>query len=220
MNWNDITLRKWQQIRKADKLADPNDRSIAIIAAVHERTPDEVCALPIRDFIRLKDAASFVLEDMPAPQRTIATSYRFGGFDLRPQVDINHWTTIQFIDFQTLAERGEDALVPLLSVLLVPKGCKYGDGYDMGAAQEALLSMPVTFARDLVAFFVSGSLTSALRGLASSVRRELKEAGLNKRRLRRATRALLKDLTAAGAGSIASTALPHPLGDPGTPWNF
>ena len=212
--WKDLDLRQWAQLRKADTLED-GDRTIAIIAALAGMSTDDVCNIPINDYLRLKEQAAFVTSDLPDPSGRIAARYNLGAWKLEPSVDINSWTAIQFIDFQTLTERGDDDLVRLLSVILIPVGKTYGNGYDILEVQEAIQGLGLLDARDLLYFFALRSLTSALRGLTFSTA-AMRAAGVTNRKMRRALRRLLRTFIAAGAGSIASTLSPHPLGDPGT----
>lgn len=213
--WNDITLRDWAQLRKADALPDEGDRTIAIIAALAGMTPDEVCATNIRRFVEMKEAAAFVATDIPEPTGRTAGRYKLGTLTLVPSVDINKWSAIQFIDFQTLSEREDEDMVRLLSVIMVPEGKTYGNGYDILAVHEALEDLPLLAARDLLYFFALRSLTSALRGLRYSTA-AMRAAGVTNWRMRRAIRRLLRLFADAGAGYIVSTLSPHPLGAPGT----
>ena len=217
-NWTQLTLRHWAQLRKADELTDVSDRTIAIISALADLTPNEVCDLPIGDYLRLKDQAAFVTADLPDPSGKICKQYNINGWKLVPSVDINKWTAIQFIDFQSLAEQGDADLVRLLSVVLIPAGKTYGNGYEIEEIHKALQELPLLDAREVLYFFALRSLTSALRGLTFSTA-AMKAAGVTNRKMKRALRRLLRTFIGAGAGCIASTLSPHPLGDPGTKSN-
>lgn len=212
--WNDITLRDWAELRKADALTDAGDRTITIVAILSGKTPDEVTAMPIMHYIELRDKAAFVTSEVPEPTGRIPGRVKLGRFTLMPSVDINKWTAIQFIDFQTLTERGDDDLVRLLSVVLIPEGCTYGNGYDIAEVHAALADLPLLTAREVLYFFALRSLTSALRGLRFSTA-AMRAAGVTNWRMRRALRRLLRTFADAGAGYIVSTMSPHPLGDPG-----
>lgn len=216
-NWKDITLREWAQLRKADALKDEGDRTIAIIAALADLTPDEVTTMPIRDYLRLRDQAAFVTGEVPEPTGRVLNRYKIGRLTLVPSVDINKWTAIQFIDFQNLTEQDED-LVRLLSVVLIPDGCTYGNGYNIADVHAALWELPLLDAREVLYFFAVRSLNSALRGLRFSTA-AMKAAGVTNWKMRRAIRRLLRAFADAGAGYIVSTLSPHPLGDPGQKWS-
>lgn len=213
-SWKDITLRQWAQLLEADALPDESDRTIAVIAVLAGMTPDEVCATPIRRFVEMKEAASFVTGDLPEPSGRIAGRYNLGRWKLVPSTDINKWTAIQFIDFQTLTEGGDQQIARLLSVVMIPEGCTYGTGYDITDVQEALGDLPLLDAREVLYFFAVRSLTSALRGLTFSTA-AMRAAGVTNWRMRRALRRLLRTFADAGGGYIVSTLSPHPLGTPG-----
>ena len=64
-------------------------------------------------------------------------------------------TAGQYIDFQTYTKAGhEDHIVEILSVVLVPKGHRYGDGYEFADVQAAIRQhLCVSDALAVLAFF-------------------------------------------------------------------
>ena len=59
----------------------------------------------------------------------VAKKYILGTFELIPCRDFRKVETGQYIDFQTYAPDLDNRLVEFLSVILVPKGHRYNDGY-------------------------------------------------------------------------------------------
>lgn len=217
-SWNELPLGKYEALRKAADITDETDRAVAVLAILNDMTEDQVGDLPIVTFTKLNAQAAFVYRDIPVDKARVMRRYKVGGWDLIPCTEVEAMTTVQYIDYQTLAQRGNDALPQLLSCLLVPKGHTYGNGYDVAAVQQALReSLTVTEARDLVAFFLSASIGSIADTLNYSTLRKVPELKWMTRRQHRRAMRLLRASVRSGAGSIASMLFPNPLGEPGMP---
>jgi parvulin-like peptidyl-prolyl isomerase len=101
-----------------------------------------------------------------------AKTYNIGKWVLQPVEDFRKITTAQYIDFQTFAQLGKDKveekIVEIISVMLVPKGKKYNQDYDVLEVQNAIREyLSVAEAVSLFAFFfvqykllIKDSLTS------------------------------------------------------------
>lgn len=169
-----------------DKTRDSIGRTVGYISILADMSEDEVLLLPLEEFSKLAKQTAFLVED--AKPVTVASSYKLGKWELKPVHDFRKMTAGQYIDFQALAKDPYGRLVDLLAVFLVPKGMKYGDGYDIEEVKTAIKDMlPVTAAVALQAFFLTSlrdsihdSLTSSEKAL-KSVRNPEKRAELKRR---------------------------------------
>ena len=191
---------------------DEIDTQVAVIAILADMTEDDVLHLPLGQYQALARKADF-LEDPCEPYKRMAKTYRLGDMELVPTDDIHKITTAQFIDYINLAEGGSARLAEILSVILVPVGCRYADGYDIADVQDAIRAhLCVKDVYTIGAFFLN-EYASYLRSSLISCERELrkmpesqKKADL-KGKMEEARRLIrqLADLSRSGAGSPTST---------------
>lgn len=157
-------------------------RIIAVLAGMDER---EVMNLPLAEYSALAAASDFLRGADGHADKT-AASYQVGAFTLEPVKDVRALTTAQYIDFQTFTAAEGVHLAEVLSTMLVPRGCKYADGYDPLEVQRAIREdMSAAEALDLLAFFtlsfevsignILTSLRVALKRVKGETRTEIKE---------------------------------------------
>lgn len=158
-----------------DKDREDIDKQVAILALLSGKTEREILNLPLPDYHLIAVQSEFLGRPAPKAKRPL-DKYHLGKFDLVPVLDLRKLTTAQYIDFQAYAPQGDAALVELLSVLLVPEGCAYGDGYDTREVQQAIRDeLPVSAAISLSAFFFASWLTLTEDTLGS-LETEMKKA--------------------------------------------
>lgn len=134
---------------------EEDDRQLSIIALLTGETEGALLKLPILDFRRLAEKARFLEEEVPRPA-AVPKVIRLDGIDLIPTTKVTKITTAQFVDYQTFAKEGHKRLVEQLSCFLIPAGCEYNEGYDIGYVQNAIRDyLTVTQAQGLAAFFFS-----------------------------------------------------------------
>lgn len=196
--YEDLSISKYTQLQEiaTDKGYDDVERNTAILSVLTDMSERELLNLPIGEYQQMSDNAHFLLQAFhPAPMR--ARTYRLGEWVLTCQADIDSMTAGQYIDFQTFQQ--DDAhpmhMARLLSVLMIPEGKRYNDGYDVRALQEDIYThMPITDAVALVNFWLAKWQRSmlcslsylALRGRMN--RTERKVARILRKRLRAAFR--------------------------------
>ena len=175
--YDNCPLGIYQDIERIsrDKGREDIDKQVAILALLSGKTERDILNLPLPDYHVLAVQSEFLGRPAPKASRP-AAKYRLGDFTLVPVLDLRKLTTAQYIDFQTFAPQGDDKLVELLSVLLVPEGMTYGDGYDTALVQQAIREeLPVSAAISLSAFFFKSWLTLTEDTLAS-LETEVKKA--------------------------------------------
>ena len=156
-NYRNLPVRKWLEILEfsKDDSIDALEQQVKTIAILTGLTEDEVLALPIMEYKSLAGKTKF-LEKEYEGKLQIAKSYGLNGMELIPVKDFSKITTAQYVDYQTFSKEGDMYLVQTLSTLLVPKGKKYNDGYDMDAVQQAIRNnLSVADVLSLYAFFLT-----------------------------------------------------------------
>ena len=156
-NYRNLPVGKWLEILELskDENVDELEQQVKTIAILTGLTEDEVLGLPIMEYKSLAGKTKF-LEKEYEGKLQIAKSYGLNGMELIPVKDFSKITTAQYVDYQTFSKEGDMYLVQTLSTLLVPKGKKYNDGYDMDAVQQAIRdNLSVADVVSLYAFFLT-----------------------------------------------------------------
>ena len=202
-NYTDLPIGRYLDIEAVsrDTALEDIDRQVRIIAILSGRTERDLLAAPIAEYADLAAKTAFLAR--PCPAGRTARQYIAGDFTLIPTADLTRVTTAQYIDFQTLAPQGDARFVELLSAFLIPKGCKYNEGYDIAEVQAAIREhLSVQDAIALSAFFLK-RFTALMRATLRSSERAAK--GIRNREKRAAamrevekTKALLSDFAGGG----------------------
>lgn len=155
-NYRDLPIGKYMEIVKLarDESVDALDQQVKTIAILTDMTEDEVLALPILEYKKLAASTKFLEKEYDGKLQ-IANSYGLGGFKLIPVKDISKITTAQYVDYITFSNEGDEYIVETLSTLLVPKGMKYNDGYDIADVHKVIRdNLSVADVLSLSAFFL------------------------------------------------------------------
>lgn len=186
-----------------DEKLDELSKQVRILALLSGMTDDQVLNMPIADYQKAVVASSFLHREYE-PTGRVASSYKVGGFDLRPFQDWTKMTAAQFIDYQTYSGKGTEAhIVEIVSVVLVPAGKKYGDGYDVDDVQRAVRdNLCVSDVLDIIAFFFSQYAAFLKDSLTYLRKRAMKmKSGTEKETALKQVRLLEARLSSLGDGS-------------------
>lgn len=147
--WEHITLGDYLTILQLQK-EHPEDSAKYIIEYLYGVVFDE---LPIFESVKYVDKLSFLSEEISDTKLTDV--YTINGRKYELSVMPQNFTYSQFMDWHTYGVGDdEDKLVKLLSVVLVPVGHKYADGYDMEEVYGDIYDLPITDANKISAFFL------------------------------------------------------------------
>ena len=171
-NYNRLTLGQYmeiQEISRNESLEDI-DKQVQILSILTGVAEDELLHLPIQEYKELVLKSQFLNPDN-INYHPIAKKYILGKFELIPCRDFRKIETCQYIDFQTYAPDLDKCLVEFLSVILVPKGHRYNEGYDILEVQKAIREeMSVSDGVSVAAFFLTWCRKSILDSLNYSKR--------------------------------------------------
>lgn len=149
-DWKDVTLGIWQRMNEISQREDEIQRIIGFVALFNDMKEDDVLAMPLDEFKeRMKELAWM---NVPPEIEQPKQEYTINGKQYVLTMDFHKLTTAQYIDFQSYT-KSED-YSQMLSVFLIPKGKKYGEGYDVFDTQQDLKQMPVGEVLGLMGFFI------------------------------------------------------------------
>lgn len=129
---------------------------------------EEFLLLPLDDARELVAKTAFVREE-PKKVRT-RSEYKIGRRNYTLFRNMMQITTSQYIDYQALLGQNIALHLPeLMAICLVPKGHKYGDGYDMDEVVEEIREhLNVEDALSVADFFIKQSSKSIRRMIRRS----------------------------------------------------
>lgn len=131
-NYKQLTINKYQEIRQIieDDGGELNIQA-GIIAALTGMSLDDVLNLSLTKYNEYVQKTAFLLEK-PKLDGRIPSKLNVNGVECEITKNVNKLTAAQYIDYQTLTamKDQEKYLANVLACFIVPKGKKYGDGYD------------------------------------------------------------------------------------------
>lgn len=159
-NYNNLPIGMYLKIRKAvEGDGEDIDKQVKVVAFLSGKTEDEVLHLPISEYTALARKADFLAGE--AIYEPVRKEYNVAGWTLIPTTDYRKMETGQYIDFQAFLPDLDTYLVEFLSVMLIPKGKRYCEGYDVADVQKAIRDhMTMGDAIPLTAFFFKSFETS------------------------------------------------------------
>lgn len=211
-SYKELPIGKYRKIMDLckDESLSQFDMQMAVFSVLSDMPVDMLLDMPITEFRKIAEAATFLEKDIPKPDgHKVAAVYRIGIWELIPDLDVCKLTTAQYVDFQMFCKE-DGNIAQLLSCFLIPKGCKYGRGYDIAQVHEALeAELSIYDASVLTAFFlkkcqrsINGILTSLIRDTRTLPKAVRKEAEAKVTELKTL-------LSGAGAGLQMSMLFPN-----------
>lgn len=156
-SFNKLPIGKYEDILAISKEegVEEIDKTVAILSVLTGMSEDELIHIPIAEFGELSRKSQFLSADGFNGGR-MAKKYIVGKWELYPVTDYRRLETCQYIDFQTYIADMENRMVELLSVILVPKGHRYNEGYDIIELQRDIREqMTVAEGATIVGFFLT-----------------------------------------------------------------
>lgn len=153
-NWNDVTLGEYVQLESVTKTPhdDILDRGVAMVSALYDI---DALQLPLSAFTALSSSMKFIGDRIP--KKKVKSVYKLNGNDYELRADYTAFTTAQYVDYTNYQKQGD--YIGMLSVVLIPKGHAYCDGYDLDKAKADIEDINVTQAMGIMDFFLKASAT-------------------------------------------------------------
>ena len=163
--WDDITLGTYMQIVDIlQSKKDDIDKTFDLVDCIYNIDSKE---LPIQELNQY--SISFISDEMKNVE--IKKEYVINGREYVLGSDLTVVSVAQFIDYNEYIKNGSK-FNEILSIFFIPKGYKYGDGYDVKQVQEDLLDLPMPIVKTL-AFFFAIQLTLFVNLFLQSLKEDL-----------------------------------------------
>lgn len=147
-----------QQINDIDGLhCSDDEKTFMATALLAGMDYNDFISLPLDEAANLVSQTAFV--HYQPRQVKVRKEYQIGRRTYTLFRNIMEITTAQYINFQAIVGMGLDMHLPeLMAIVLIPKGHKYGEGYDMEEVTEEIRDcMGVEDALSVADFFISKS---------------------------------------------------------------
>lgn len=171
LTWDDVDIRKFRQIREAimeEQAAE--DETAELISIMFDVALDEVYEMKLNEFAEKAKQLKF-LDERPQPN-DIKETYHLGTTDyiICP---LKVFTYQQYFQYQLVIQSEKRDYIDILSLILMPKGKKYGE-YDIDDVRKDLLSMKITDALAIDFFFLLSFriLTETFKSYAEKMERK------------------------------------------------
>lgn len=154
-NWNDVDLKTHNELyRIAQNPYDTEeDKRFKTAAFLNGITYDQLLNQPLTATTQMMEGTAFLYEK-PKPVK-IKKEYNLNGRIYCPFKNASEMSTAQYIDYQSIiVENFEEHLMELMSIILIPKGHNYNDGYDNEQVLKDIETLSVTEALGIADFFL------------------------------------------------------------------
>lgn len=196
-----LTMGQYQEIDRITRAGgDELEVQVAILSILTGKTEAELLRLPLPEYTELAGKSTFLRSPI-AEVPKVRKEYTLEEWRLRPCQDYRKLTAGQYIDFQAFTKDTLD-FCGLLSVLMVPQGRTYAEGYDPLEVRMAIADhLPMPDGMALIAFFLrqyAGLIRASLTYSENALRR-VKDKGMKVKIQARIDRARIL-LNLAGGG--------------------
>lgn len=130
------------------------DKELKTAALLNGITYEQILEQPIGKTTEMMVGTAF-LYTKPKPKKA-RNEYCLNGRTYCLLKNAGEMTTAQYIDYQSIVvEKFEEHIIDLMSIILVPKGHIYNDGYDNEQVMNDISTLSVTEALGIADFFIT-----------------------------------------------------------------
>ena len=195
LHWKDITIAKHKAIMEVYEKYRGSEEDLLmaydLVCAAYGKSEEWMNTLKVSEANEWVNTLAFVNEK---PKPAVAKQYyTLNGHKYKVSLNMQALTTGQYLDFQQLADKCREMPAEFLSVLLIPNGHKYNDGYDLEEVVRDIENyMSVEDCMGLSAFFfnlLQISIRRSIRSLAKMEKKARKEGLMTEEQLEALTKA-------------------------------
>lgn len=146
-DWRDITVEQFYKIK--DIIEGPQDDylTLNLLDIIYDIDSSN---MPITELNKYNGALEFLNTEIPLVK--LEEKYEINGIIYMTGYNLSKISAAQFIDYQNYT--GTNKYEDYLSVVFIPEGHQYNDGYDIDQVKKDLLNLPITVVRSLVFFYI------------------------------------------------------------------
>lgn len=179
-NWKEISVNTFKKLQAninnaeedGDNMLNNLNKEIAMLAVLCNVDEDDIANLTQNEFSKLLTQTNF-LADMPKVK--VTDKYRINGADYQVFLSLKQMTVSQYIDFQTFYADTEKYFCELLACFLIPKGKKYGEGYDIDVVVKDIGEHLSIVDANSILFFFALLYRSSIKVMLSYSVRQMKK---------------------------------------------
>lgn len=159
-NWKEISINTFKRLQEAIKDVPVTDNetlnninsNIAMLSVLCDVDEDAIASLTTNEYIRLVNECNFLVN---MPKVKITDRYTINGKEYEVFLSLMDMNVAQYVDFQTFYKEQDKYYRELLACFLIPKGCKYGEGYRIKEVVEDIGEhLSIVDANSIMFFFV------------------------------------------------------------------
>ena len=171
-DWRDITVSQFYKIK--DIIEGPQDdyMTLNLLDIIYDIDSSN---MPITELNKYNGALEFLNKEIPIVK--LEEKYEINGIIYMTGYNLSKISAAQFIDYQNYT--GTNKYEDYLSVVFIPEGHQYNDGYDIDQVKKDLLNLPITVVRSLV-FFYTLQCTKLQNSFLSYLKKDLRKMKMEK----------------------------------------
>ena len=166
-DWDNITIDKYYNIKDIldDEVDDDITKNVKMVALITEKDESEIWNMDLTEageyISKLTFLNKFDIPDNPNMK------FNLPGYQLKVMKDVTKINVAQYVDFQNFIKMPlREGMEKILSIFLIPEGCKYNEGYDIIDLQKVIReNMSFRVAEGLLSFFLNGYGSSLVHSL-------------------------------------------------------
>lgn len=176
-SYDKLTVGKWMELKEVDiEGQEEIDIQTNILSILSDMSVDEIMTIPLAEYSKMVNDSMFLSEE-PQIISKLPSSIKIAGRDFDIVQKIETMTAGQYIDYQGFLKL--DDLPHILTCFIIPKGCKYGESYDLEEISELLKqNLPISMALAISRFFftlwvnlMNGMLDCSIKKLKKTARK-------------------------------------------------
>ena len=140
-SYDKLTIGKYRELLTLER-EDDMTYGVQILAILTDYTEDDLYDMPLEDFTKLMSKTHFLYQTIDKLDwNHLGKHLTINGKKYDIIKDARQMTAGQYIDYKTYIKEPEkfmDMLPYILTCFIIPKGCKYGDGYDTAELAQEL----------------------------------------------------------------------------------
>lgn len=167
-NWNEITINEYRELYELTQNLTEDELEVAVIALLCGKPEEEIWNTDIMEVRALASKLGF-LNEFDFDTKRCPKSLTVAGEKYDVNLDLRKFTYAQYVDLQNYWKDISKNMGLILTLFVIPKGRKYGEGYDL--QEQARLfedNIPITTWNTLCFFFLKKS-ADLMKGMQLSL---------------------------------------------------
>lgn len=183
-SWKEISINTFNKLKdiriNSNDSIELLDSNIALLSILCDVDEDTIASLTTSEFSTLLSQTTFL---STLPKVKIQDTYTINGNKYEVFLSLKDMNVAQYIDFQTFYKDQDKYYKELLACFLIPKGKKYGEGYDIQKVIDDIGNhLSIVDANSILFFFVllfqsltKATLTYSIRQMKKARKKMNKE---------------------------------------------